>query len=167
MSYRKSDIEYHSDGYRPSRPAVNVKVHGYWGRVPLPLDLGACDGVPVVTDPAFTHEWVEALPESTLQAAWESCCEQAWEMLQSDATELFGKEAKVYSEGRSGGWAVVHGLPDVASWDALMVSKWARFEKYAKAYAADIPRGLLDWVYFNVYTPEAERASLSAQGMCE
>jgi hypothetical protein len=43
--------------------------------------------------------------------------------------------AQVYSEGRSGGWCVVHGLADIESWDAIALGRWARFAKVVKEIA--------------------------------
>ena len=44
---------------------------------------------------------------------------------------------KVYSDGRSGGWLVVHGLPDVESWDAIDLGRWAKFEKMIRGLVDD------------------------------
>ncbi len=162
-SYSRADVETHSDGFRPGRPAVNVKVYGSTWQVPLPLDLGSSrpsDSDPDDpaswtyhrTDPRFTHEWVEAhvSPDSADAIFWQ-CCAAGFEMLQEDARELFGSGVSVYSEGRSGGWAVVDGLALLEEWDAIALGRWRRFELYAKAYASDIPRQMLDSFYVNEF----------------
>lgn len=144
-------------------PACNVKVYkgpdGF-----LPLDLGGTrsllpDGEwgPIVehyTDPEFTLDWCErVLSDSELDRAFWQACEDNWDQLQTDAEEIWGLHVKVYSEGRSGGWAVVQGLPDVETWDAVMVAKWARFCKWARQVADNVWYTALDMVYHNRFLP--------------
>lgn len=152
---RKDDVEVRQDG-----PAVNVKVRGSLWDVKLPLELGQVsdDGgktwQTVTTADEFTHDWIEEnLPERTVQAFYDMALEGGWEQLQSEAEDIFG-DVKVYSDGRSGGWAVVTGLPDVESWDAIAVGRWARFEKIARAIAADMPRAAVDLIHASVYVVE-------------
>jgi len=80
------------------------------------------------------------------------------------AREIFGPEARVYSEGRSGGWAVVAPGPsnvcysreDVAAWDAIAVAKWGRFVRVCRETCEDIPYQAV-WGYCaNVWQPERE-----------
>lgn len=157
---RRTDVEFHSDGFRPSRPAVNVKVRGSYDDVTLPLELGGVseDGgktwQAVLTDPLFTHEWIEDnMSEESVFGFFDAACQDAWEMLTEDAKEIFGSHVKVYSEGRSGGWAVVDGLPEFDTWDAIMLGKWGKFTRYARAYADDVPRAMVDLIYANVFEP--------------
>lgn len=91
-----------------------------------------------------------------VESAWEWACESGWEDLQSDAEYVLGKRVIVHSAGRSGGWCVIEGLPDVETWDAIAVSKWTRFAKYAKAIVEYIPVSMVDLLYFNVWIPEHE-----------
>ncbi len=164
--YRKDDVEFHSDYGREARPAVNVKCYRGIDSVTLPLslgfvkDIGESDFREVLTVPAFTLEWVEGYLEANPGAAndyWQFACEDGWEQLQSVAEDIWGK-VKVYAEGRMGGWAIVEGINDFDSWDALDLSKWYRFEKSAKAIAADIPRAILEGIYANAF--EAEEATV-------
>lgn len=163
--FTKADIDFHSttiSGHNPV-PAVNVKVRGggYIGNVPLPLEVGGYAEAgqpirPVFTHPLFTHEWLEEhTTEDEQQAAWESAIESGWDGIKSDAEEIFGPGTKVYSEGRSGGWAYVDGFTrdDVEGWDAVAVARWGKFSKYAQAYAADVPRQIVDWLYANIFEP--------------
>jgi hypothetical protein len=39
-----------------------------------------------------------------------------------------GEKVTVDCQGRSGGWLVVLGLPPVEEWDAVMVSRWNKFQ---------------------------------------
>jgi len=166
MTYSKEDVEFHSDGFRPSRPAVNVKVYGSISNVPLPLDLGrySDDGGKTWkesrTDSEFTHEWLEEHLAEDVEL-FNYACENGWNMLQEEAVEIFGKSIygkpiTVYSEGRSGGWAIVDGLPEFESWNAVDLMRWRRFEIFAKATADDIPRQIIELAYFNVFLPWKE-----------
>lgn len=135
--YRKDDVEFHSDGFRERRPAVNVKTDPWnWER-----HIGAAreyegDGL----DPRFEDWYREAAErDGFLDGYWEFACEAGWETLQADAEFYFGAGVKVYSEGRSGGWAVVDGLPDFEDWDAIMLTKWHGFAESARIIADGIP----------------------------
>lgn len=157
MRYRKTDVQT-----RGGNPAVDVKVRGYWRRVPLPLDLGSCDGVAVKTHPAFTHDAAEPFMESHGAAAFECICQDFWEMVQDQARDFLKRPVRVYSEGRSGGWAVVHGLPDVDTWNAVDLARWRRFELWCEAQANDAPRAMLEWVYFNAWDPNSQHLEAEA-----
>ena len=78
--------------------------------------------------------------------------------MDSYAKELWGNQAKVYAEGRSGGWAYVEKGPDsdVDTWDAIELSRWVRFSTYARACADDIPRRMVDSIYYNRFLPWLE-----------
>lgn len=161
-TYRKDDVQVHSEGFgRMGRLAVNVKVYRSSRSVPLPLELGSSYpiGHPEListsyTADGFTHEWVEQWAEENSDTAdslfWQTCAD-GWEQLQELAEEIWGKGTKVYSEGRSGGWAVVDGLDDLEQWDAIALGKWRRFERLARIVADDVPRVMLEAIYFNVW----------------
>jgi hypothetical protein len=166
---RKADVEFHSDGYgRATHPAVNVKCYKGIESVTLPFSEGSSGhiGGPMTehfSDPAFTHDWVrENVTADDLDACWQFACERGWEMLQDDAREIFGAHVKVYSEGRSSGWAVVEGLPEFAGWDAVMLGKWAKFSKWAKAQADDIMYQVVTGIYYNEFEPAREESEREA-----
>lgn len=155
----KDDIEFHSDGYRAGNAAINIKVYSDPRRVPLPLDLGSYRNVGETewhkseTDYRFTWDWIdEHLTEEQLNEWWWLAANNNLEMVLDYAKELFLGE-KFHTEGRSGGWLVMDraGSDVVASWGALMVSKWGRLAKYARAAADDVNRTMLDLIYFNVF----------------
>lgn len=136
---RKSEVEFHSDNWAgPSRPAVNVKVYA---RVDSEEAIGAArDYLGPELDPRFEGWYLERLEDDGFtEHYWEFAIEAAWEQLQSEAEYIWGAGVKVYSEGRSGGWAVVDGLEDFEQWDAIELNKWARFAKVARIYADGIP----------------------------
>jgi hypothetical protein len=116
--FRKEDIEFHSDR-GPAHPAINVKVRSW-------------------VSPTRTAEHFkcsEDVAEKALRFAFETAQESFWEDARELAAHYLGGGLKVYSEGRSNGWLVVHGLPPVESWDALRVSRWGNF---SRAIARDI-----------------------------
>ena len=114
---KKSDIQFHSDGFRASHPAVNVKDRSRY-MLPQIMERFRC-----CSDTA----------EKAHRYAWEMHQESFWERAQESADHHLGSGLKVYSEGRQGGWLVVHGLPEVESWDAIRVSAWSRFAKEMRA----------------------------------
>jgi hypothetical protein len=117
---KKSEVETYG-GY----PSVNVKVHQFG---------------PMVGEIEKRFDCSEAQAEKALEYAWESAQESFWENWQSlsevdppDTYFFSGHRIKIYGEGRSSGHLVVHGLPDVESWDAIMLAKWAKFEKEVRS----------------------------------
>lgn len=112
----KDDVQFHSEGmgHRPAHPALNIKV-GY-RECPCDDDIMGW----------FNCEQEDA--ERAAQFAMNMAQRQFFDEAEAAATEIFdGWGAKVYSEGRSGGWLVVHNLPDFESWDAVMFGKWKAF----------------------------------------
>lgn len=153
---KKADIQRSYHRGSSGLPMVNVKVYDHYRQSHVDA-VRAEDGI---DDPAFTLEYVEA---ADANGHWlDAACSDGWEMLQADATDYFWPEyrgrVKVYSGGRCGGWAVVSGLPDVEAWDALMVNKWARFAKFARAEADDVFRSAVSLIWLNVRQPEIEAA---------
>jgi hypothetical protein len=113
---KKSDVQFHSEGYgRNVLPAVNVKYYG--------PSLHA-----KVQD---TFKCSQEIAEQALGYVWESACEQFWREAKSYVPEILGR-GEVWSEGRSGGWLVVSGLPDIETWDAIQLGKWAKVVKFCE-----------------------------------
>jgi hypothetical protein len=148
----KVDVTHHRDGYGSTgSPAVNVKVHNWIDDVTLPS---------VEYDERYTHEWINAhLSERQQQAWWDAALESGWEMLQDDAEEIWGTGVKVYSEGRCGGWATIHGIPDFETWDAIELGRWRKFARWARATADAIPEQTVSLIYINVFEPAAEASA--------
>jgi hypothetical protein len=147
VAYSKDDVKTHVTGFSgPRLPAVNVKVYRTephsW-----PVD-GA--------DERMTREWFDSYAESD-EGAWlfNAACESGREDIQYDAEHIFdGYNVKVWFEGRNGGWAVVDGLPELDEWDAVMLSKWRRFEKWAKDVVEYVPDVMAQLAYFNAWEQE-------------
>lgn len=153
---RKSDVTMHTDGYGRERvPAVNVKVDAW--NFPHCVDWSNVESYE-----GFNTAWIEEhMTEAETDHYFTFACEVAWEDLQSDAEYIFGEHVKVESQGRSSGWAVVNGLPDLEQWDAVMLAKWARFAKWARSVADYVPESMVELIALNVYEPmleEQERA---------
>jgi len=119
MCYKKSDVQMHSDGFRPANPAVNVKAYSFPG-TGLVVKAFGCS---------------EDIAERALGWAFNTRAADFWEGVQSVADETCG--GKACSEGRRSGWAVVHGLSDVDDWDAVALGKWRAFEKRVLALVND------------------------------
>lgn len=104
----------------------------------------------------FSAEWIaEHVDDRTVDAFWQAACEDGLELAQTDADEVFGDHSvRCELDGRSGGWLIVRGLPDVETWDAVMVAKWSRYAKYVAAIVDDIPRACAWLIGANVYEAE-------------
>jgi hypothetical protein len=113
--FTKDDVEQHNDGgfVGPLYPSVNVK----------------CYKFPDIDDVMERFGCSEKTAERALEYAFETHAEMFWETAKDDLTEHYfvGERLKLYSAGRSGGWLVVVGLPDIEDWDAIALSRWARF----------------------------------------
>lgn len=123
----RSDVDFHFDN-GPGHPAVNVKVHGRFGDADAVMARFNCS---------------ETVAEKALEWCWESACEQFWEEAEEWVKDIFGHGAKVWQEGRSGGWAAVHGLADVEEWSGRDLLRWTRF---ARACAEEV-RYLTSWEF--------------------
>ncbi len=112
---KKDEVEKHNvhNHGGPYFPAVNVKHYGS-GHGSKVQEKFSC---------------TEEVAERALQWQWEACCKMFWEDIQEWAKECFGPRVKVWSAGRSSGWAVVEGLPDLDDWNAIQLGKWAKFAK--------------------------------------
>jgi hypothetical protein len=166
MPYTKEDVRTH---YGSERPAVNVKVYDTLEDVSLPLCLGGVadlvDGRSenfrwTYTDEGFTHEWIrEHVSDELADAIFWQACADAVEMIGEDARDIFDRwRVEIEQDGRSGGWIVVTGLPEIEEWDAVLLSKWRKFEKQCHAYRDDLMRSVVDSIYANEWeAAQAER----------
>lgn len=171
MRYKKEDVTFHSDNWRERHAAANVKVYGY-PTADLVRRVLADNGLSSRQDPDMILDALQAAEESGDYSAWEMGCESGWDMLANDAEELFGRGHSVTSEGRSGGWAVVtyNGRPtfdaeDVEGWDAIELSRWARFVRYARDAAEDVPYQIVSAYVLNRLVPETDVEGLALAGV--
>lgn len=154
---KKSEIQLSYHNSTAGLPMVNVKVQNLWSTNWDELaEKVARENYGDA--PGFDGAYVERICENDCDdGGWFAlACQSNWEMLENDAHEIFGKHVKVWSEGRSGGWAVVEGLPDIEEWDAIMVSKWAKFAKYARALADDVPYQMCSLILINRWESDME-----------
>lgn len=113
MPYTKQDIDTHTERYYGrAYPAVCVKVRK----------------TPSIDKIQEHFKCSEKQAEKAAGYAWEMACRIFWEDVEELAKELLGN-VTAYSAGRSNGWLIVKGLPDIASWDAIQLAKWRKFEK--------------------------------------
>lgn len=171
--FRKDDIETRYDR-GTHYPTINIKHWPELRNVKFPIALGMsaprlADGTvgeftTSYTDAGFTREWIEDKEEEddrAFEGLWQMVCEDGFEQLTEEAKEIFGN-VDVYQDGRSGGWAVIHGLDDVESWDAIMVAKWGRLVKYAESALSYLDEAFVTAIYMNAY--EWEQEQIAEQG---
>ena len=109
---KREDVKHHRDGYGPSHPAINVKVHR---RLEWPI--------------AEHFKLDEGTAAQVSELAWDAACREFWGAWDAVfVSKWLGQPVKVYSEGRSNGWLAVHDLPDIDEWDADLLAKWAELE---------------------------------------
>lgn len=108
-------IETHSEYCNGKQlPAINIKVYK----------------MPNVTNlfPSISKEQ----SEKTENFCFNQACHDFWFSVESMAESVFGENIDIYQAGRSGGWLVVDGLPEITEWDDEMISKWGHFKELVK-----------------------------------
>lgn len=151
---RRDDVEISYHNGTRGLPMVNVKVRGCWD---LPwLAEQHRDDFP---DTRFVPWLRDEAEQGAQEMAFEDACSSGFQQAEQDARDIFGTHVECWSAGRSGGWLVVQGLPDVDTWDAIMLGKWARFAKLARGLADDVPYKMLDILYHNAFTWDMDAAA--------
>jgi len=152
---RKAEVQIHCDQGR-CKPAVNVKIYNL--RLEQALTLFQSQNAREDGITAFTLDWVEQLSADVRDDWWHAACDRGWEQLEEDvnAENVFGRKVTIYSEGRSGGWAIVDGMTaaEVEHWDAVALARWAKFVRYCRETTADVPYQYLDLIFYNRFQPE-------------
>ena len=146
---RKDDVHTH---YGSDRPAVNVKVYDTLADAWRKFEEGDDH------DSGFTLEWVETrLAGDRYDSLFWIACEVQFEQAVQDAVDILGvRPEHVELDGRSGGWLVVTGLPDIEEWDAVQLSKWRKFERYARDLADYVMAEMISLLYINDYEWERD-----------
>lgn len=86
-----------------------------------------------------SHDWI-----------FQTACESEFEQATTDAQELFANpRLKCWLGGRSGGWFIVDGLPDVESWGIDELTAWAELERLCKGLVDGIGYTMLDLTLLN------------------
>lgn len=125
--YNKNDVKFHNEYYRNSYPAVNVKVYHF------PSVQQIIDRIPELKEMKDQSQ-TEELATQASEFAFNMACDIFWnEDAQEIANDHFPDDVKIYSEGRSNGWLVVHGLKDFSEWNAIDLRRWQGFENAIKA----------------------------------
>ncbi len=114
--------------------------------------------------------WVHEVSDNdyspdVFEGAYEIACEQGWEDAKELANDIFPPNAKVWSDGRSGGWLVVDGLPDVDDWDAIQLGYWSKFVKGVQCILDDLDYQFIWHLNVNVWEPHNEQAKKLAERM--
>lgn len=140
---RKTDIETHWD-HGLSHPAVNIKVD-LWHLGEFIRDVGGADFL------AWWESLEEGVQEDMVEAVRYWATEDGFEQAKELASDIFSQSVEIWQKGRSGGWLVVQGLPDIDTWDAIMVSRWGRFHKAVSAIVNDFPYTVAGLIHANLY----------------
>lgn len=154
---RKDEVVHHSDGFRGGHPAVNIKVPNLFDDVlAIAPEVARSEFSDDEADVSRFVAWLRSLQDSddyeTLDAAQYWAFHGDWEMVETDAQEIFdGYPVECYTEGRSGGWLVVQGLPDIEDWDAILLAKWRKFHRYVIEIKAGFPWSVAWQLYANAY----------------
>ena len=164
-TYSRDDVQTH---YGPDRPAVNIKVYrsvwddAVWSEFERDAD----------PDEDFAQWMQDNISDEQLDACFWNVCEWGVEYLTGWATgsdaagdRLFpDHDVRIEQDGRSGGWLVVKGLPDLEDWDAVLLGRWRKFERIARDIADGVPVNVLSSLYINEYewAKEEERESQRA-----
>jgi hypothetical protein len=146
----RDDVErsYHRSNDRP--PMVNIKVQSF--EIPEGdaftelLNEFTLEPKLAALDPVELRERVERHLEKFDDTGeiFQVICEDHYELAKDDASEHFFPDynIQVSTEGRSGGWLVVEGLPDVDTWGAKLLQTWKEFVDFCNTLVADIPRSM-------------------------
>lgn len=144
----RDDVEVHADMSDP-HPAVNVKVQN--------SDLPKGQEWTDLVDEFELDSRLAALPAGELRDVVDAflgkdgpgyifgmVCEDRYEETAERAKLEFFKDYEIdtWTEGRSGGWFVVGGLPPVEHWGVKLLTQWHLFSMFCAGQVADVPRGM-------------------------
>lgn len=164
------EVQMHSDMGRTQHPAFNIKVRQGPESVTLPIELGSVadtvDGPmrKIFTDPEFTLDWIEEnVGPGDKNGIWENVCEANYDYAKQQLEELFSLDVSISTEGRSGGWMVIDGLPeDISEWDDELRRQWVEAGEIVKACVEDVPRAYLVSIYSDSFEGRTTPAPMDA-----
>lgn len=146
----REDVDTHSEGYDHSTrlPAVNIKVYE--------TDLPKGEAFKALVEEHELDSRLAALPLDELRTLIEqyvekhegvfySVCSDNYDQAKDDAIEniFVGRNVKIHQEGRSGGYMVVGGLPDIEHWDAKLLTEWDVFQRSCKSLVESVPEAMV------------------------
>jgi hypothetical protein len=167
MINRKADILIRGEQGR-AFPCVNVKVRIDFDRT---IDALIAKGKAEFAVPGFDSAWIRAnLDERGISLWYDGAIEDAWRDLQDRVTAIWPGR-KVYSTGRSGGYAYIDGFTaeHVETWDAIQLAKWRKFDRECADLVADLPYRFAWGIWANLYEPQQAdaRAEVAAAQRAE
>lgn len=145
-------------------PALSVKVRNFR----MTAETVATVAEEFEPDPGFTLEWAERYEHERAEEfayVYGAVCEDLFEFGEERAREAFqplGYDVKVWSSGRSSGWIVLDGLPDVEDWSPELRAAWEQFAKECEETLADIPYRVVWSLRANVWETEKEAERVEA-----
>ena len=105
--------------------------------------------------------------EKAVQWAWEMRQERWWEDAQESAEYHLGKlhpNVKVESDGRSGGWCVLKGLPEIYDKNAPIEDS---FDEETIKALAEFEKDILGEIEFNLSDRDGLEEDIDANGWCK
>lgn len=182
-SYHQGFSGWDENGRVDRKPMLNVKTYPWWPDAqPFKTEGHEFSG-----DTEF-WEWAEAHERDCdhgsetcpFNRAWEFACEDGWERAAEEANGDRGHplmsgwtcrltprdrsyhDLGIWSAGRSGGWLVVEGLPNIEDWDAIMLARWRRFAKDVSDLVDDLPYQWIWQLHENFWQPIADKRAIKA-----
>lgn len=148
------ETSYHQGNAFRGIPMINVKWHPWMRDV---IAKYRNDDHEFSGDEPF-WSWVEQIAHEYdhegLELADQLARDCGWNYAQEEATEHFGPRAKVYSEGRSGGWLVVHGLGSAHDWDYEDAKAWDEYRTCVRDIVANLDYDFVWHLYVNYWEPQ-------------
>lgn len=144
----RDDVDDHAD-MSDSHPAVNVKVPSFglpkgqaWTEL---VDEFELDSRLAALPGDELRDLVEAfLEKDNAGYIFGMVCQDRYEETAERAKLEFFKDYEIdtWTEGRSGGWLVVGGLPPVEHWGVKLLTQWHLFSMFCADQVADVPRAM-------------------------
>lgn len=160
--YTKADVTMRRVwGMGGDCPAVNIKV--YKG----PSSVTPAEWAQLQTEhgTGFTAQWCEEhVGDDGMDSWFWDACEFEFEYVQGFADEVLHEHVTVERDGRSGGWAVVSGLPELEDWDAVALARWRKFERWCREIADGLWYQVYSLIGMNVFDTAAERYAAALEG---
>ncbi len=112
--YTRDSVDMHSDGFRPSKPAIKIKSYHF----------------PHAGKIESRFKCTESIAEKAGEYAFNCACRDFWESL-PEITGKYFPRVKFYQAGRSGGW-IEFELEKPDKWDGQTLNRWGIMERRIK-----------------------------------
>lgn len=154
MTYTKADVVTHTEGYGGAdrRPALNVRMHR-WIDDLTEAEWADARGE-VAAGEGFNLAWCQQHLTADEIYGWQmTAAEDESEYFAEWAAEILGYPVTAEHHGRSGGWLILKGMPDLEEWDAITLAKWRKLIRVSRSIVDGIPMQVISLIGLNVYEP--------------